>query len=183
MHAARTKNPARYLYVDFLLVSALQRYRALHMIVDTYDIYCQYMKKFRRRLELEFTPTKLESLKSIESADLPKIVGGVGNYHAPMHIRKCRCFFSLHHIPGVGKMVGEQCEGHWGITEPHSRCTKEMSCGHRHEYICYLYSHRNVQRIHRLGESPRTMVTTATHPNIEPQWTSCPRSGRKLRGR
>ena len=96
--------------MDFLLVSALQRYLSLGLIVNAYDIYCQYMIRFRQRLIDEFPPEMIDQLESIVSAKLPKLIGGVGNYHLPMHIAKCRAYFSLHYCPGAGKEVGEQCE-------------------------------------------------------------------------
>ena len=121
------------------------------MLMGSYDIHCQYIINLRQRLKNEFTPKMLGKLKSIQTAELPKIVAGVGNYHLPMHVEKCRPYFSLHNLPGACETCGEQCEGFWGVITGVARCTAEMCPGRRHDYINGLYSFRNCERLHKMG--------------------------------
>ena len=146
----------RYLYVDFAVVSAIQRYRRLRVLYMSYDIMCQWLINLRTRLEKEFPDTKLPHLKSIQSAQLPKIVGGVGNYHLPMHVAPCRPFFSWHNLPGAGMLVGEEPEGNWGILDDYTAISKQQSAGHREDYTTDVFTARNVQRVHQMGKSYRT---------------------------
>ncbi|KAI1782668.1 hypothetical protein LXA43DRAFT_1103603 [Ganoderma leucocontextum] len=139
----------KFLYVDFAYVSAMQRYRALRMLKIWYDINCQYIKKIGRRLNDQFAPQKIESYKSIQSADLPKhIVAGIGKYHAPMHTAECRPFFSLHNLPGAADSFGENAEQKWADIEGISRATKEMAPGHRHDMLNNKNSDANTKLVH-----------------------------------
>ncbi|KAI1782416.1 hypothetical protein LXA43DRAFT_905863 [Ganoderma leucocontextum] len=138
----------KYLYVDFAVVSALQHYIDLDLIVACYDIICQYIINFRKRLGKEFTEEMIAELASIISAELPKMHAGVGKYHLPMHTKDCQKKFSLHLLPGACMDDGEWDERHWGIISPTSRRLKEMSVGHREDTMNDLSDDQNVQRIH-----------------------------------
>lgn len=68
----------------------MQRYHSLHMLMSTYDINCQYIKKLMRCLQAQFSVTKTKSFQSIMSGQLPKqIIASIGKYHAPMHTAEC----------------------------------------------------------------------------------------------
>lgn len=134
-----------------MVVSALQDYVVLKLVVVAYDIMCQYVIHLRVRLDKEFTPEMIGELKSIATAELPEIVAGIGKYHEHGHRRECRPNFSLHYLPGVGMFDGETCERNWGITEPLARRTKEMSPGHRHDILNDHYSDQHVGRVHGMS--------------------------------
>ncbi|KAI1786196.1 hypothetical protein LXA43DRAFT_898439, partial [Ganoderma leucocontextum] len=138
----------KYLYVDFAVVSALQRYLDLDIIIACYDIICQYIINFWTRLGREFTEKMVQDLVSIISAELPNIRAGVGKYHLPMHTKECQKKFSLHLLPGACMDDGEWDERHWGIISPLSRRLKEMSVGHREDTMNDISNDQNVQRIH-----------------------------------
>ena len=144
-------NFLRYIYVDIALVSALQRYLKLKLLVGAYDIHCQYIIHLRERLEAEFPKELLDELESITDPDLPTIVAAVGKYHLSMHKPACRPYFSLHHLLGSCMDCGEPCERLWGIINAVARRTKEMSSGHRHDALNDLFSDHNVRRIHHLS--------------------------------
>ena len=144
----------RYRYVDFALVSAMQRYIKLHLLVGCYDIHCQYIKNLRTRLRDEFGVT-LENLESIDVAILPKIVALVGKYHLAMHKGECRHKHSLHFVPGSCMSDGEHLERVWAITNAVARRTKEMSAGHRYDLLNDHYSYINFRRLQTLGKDSR----------------------------
>ncbi|PIL28189.1 hypothetical protein GSI_09726 [Ganoderma sinense ZZ0214-1] len=143
----------KFLYVDFALVSAMQRYRNLHMLLASYDINCQYIKKLARRLQDQFSLEKTKSFKSIQSGTLPKrVVAGIGKYHAPMHTADCRPFHSLNNLPGAGDTFGENAEQKWADIEGISRATKEMAAGHRHDKVNDQNSDANTKLVHSMVE-------------------------------
>ncbi|OJT02669.1 hypothetical protein TRAPUB_2484 [Trametes pubescens] len=66
----------KYRYADFALVSCLQRYLVLLLLMGTYDIHCQYIINLRKRLNEQFGVV-LSELDSIVSTELPEIVAAV----------------------------------------------------------------------------------------------------------
>ncbi|KAI0649157.1 hypothetical protein C8Q79DRAFT_999013 [Trametes meyenii] len=117
----------KYRYVDFALVSALQDYLVLLLIMGAYDIHCQYVKNLRSRLEKTFGVV-LDDLDSIVSAELPDLVAA----------------HSLHFLPGAAMTDGEPLERIWAITNAIAHRTKEMSAGHRHDVLNAHYSDLNM---------------------------------------
>lgn len=142
---------SRYRYVDFALVSALQDYLVLLLLVGTYDIHCQYIRNLQKRLKDQFGVV-LDELDSIVSAELPEIVAAVGKYHLCMHKGECRTRHSLHFLPGSCMTDGEMLERIWVVTNGVARRTKEMSAGHRHDILNDHYSDLNVRRVHSMGK-------------------------------
>ncbi|KAI1784958.1 hypothetical protein LXA43DRAFT_900780 [Ganoderma leucocontextum] len=143
----------KFLYVDFALVSAMQRYRSLHMLMSSYDINCQYIKKLARRLQDQFSREKVKSFKSIQTGQLPtRVVAGIGKYHAPMHTVECRPFHSLNNLPGAGDTFGKNAEQKWADIEGISRSTKEMAAGHRHDKVNDQNSDVNTKLVHGMGK-------------------------------
>ncbi|OJT08177.1 hypothetical protein TRAPUB_11843 [Trametes pubescens] len=139
----------KYRYVDFALVSALQDYLVLLLLIGTYDIHCQYIRNLRKRLKEQFDVV-LDELDSIVSAELPEIVAAVGKYHLCMHKGECRTRHSLHYLPGSCMTDGEMLERIWAVTNGVARRTKEMSAGHRHDVLNDHYSDLNVRRLHSM---------------------------------
>ncbi|KAI0699067.1 hypothetical protein C8T65DRAFT_581590, partial [Cerioporus squamosus] len=140
----------RFAYVDFAVVSALQPYLHLPLWVMIYDIMCQYIIRFKIRIDEEFTPDMIKDLESIVSTDFPDIIAGVGKYHLSMHTQGCREKFSMHHLPCACIDDGETCERLWGVISAMSRRTKEMSAGHRHDVLNDLFYDQNVRKMHRM---------------------------------
>ncbi|KAI0372513.1 hypothetical protein BV20DRAFT_1034578 [Pilatotrama ljubarskyi] len=140
-----------YLYVDFALVSCLQRYLVLLLLKGCYDIACQYMRNLRKRLKNEFGSC-VEELDSIAHAELPEIVGTVGKYHLAMHKGECQYKHSLHYLPGSAMDDGEPLERVWAITNRVGRRTKEMSARHCHDILNDFYLDLNTRRVLHIVE-------------------------------
>ncbi|KAI0675894.1 hypothetical protein C8Q78DRAFT_1066529 [Trametes maxima] len=136
----------KYQYVDFALMSSMQRYLELLLLFGTYDINCQYMVNLRKRLE--HYGVSVEDLESIHSLDLPTIIAGIGKYHLAMHKRDCRFKFSLHTLPGACMTDGEVLERVWAILNAVALRTMEMSAGHRHDVLEEFFEDMNVRRLH-----------------------------------
>ncbi|KAH9855776.1 hypothetical protein C2E23DRAFT_866429 [Lenzites betulinus] len=139
----------KHRFVDFALVSAMQRYLSLRLLVGTYDIHCQYIRHLRKRLREQFGEV-IEELDSIQSSELPAIVAGVGKYHLAMHKGECRHRHSLHYLPGSCMTDGEMLERIWAVMNTVARRTKEMSAGHRQDVLNDHYSDQNVRRVHSM---------------------------------
>ncbi|KAI0349249.1 hypothetical protein OH77DRAFT_1415382 [Trametes cingulata] len=149
-----------YRYVDFALLSALQDYMYLRLLMGTYDIHCQYVKNLRKRLREQFGVV-LDKLDSITETELPELVAGVGKYHLCMHKEECRFKHSLHYLPGAGMTDGETLERVWAVTNAIARRTKEMSAGHRHDVLNDHYSDLNVRRVHNMVSTLVEKLDTA----------------------
>ncbi|KAI1788107.1 hypothetical protein LXA43DRAFT_975014 [Ganoderma leucocontextum] len=148
----------KFFYVDFAMISAMQPYLDLDLLIAMYDIICQYIINLAKRLNTEFTNEMLEELESIISAKLPQIHAGVGKYHLAMHTKECQKKFSLHLLPGACMDDGEWDEQHWGIISPLSRRLKEMAVGHREDTLNDLTDDQNVQRVHKMTKSLGTKL-------------------------
>nr|VWO95310.1 Copper resistance-associated P-type ATPase [Ganoderma boninense] len=154
----------KFLYVDFTNISALQRFRSLRMLVMMYDINCQYIKNFSRRIQDQFAPANRTAFKSIHSTDIPAtIIAGIGKYHAPMHTADCRPFHSLNNLPGAADSFGENAEQKWADIEGITRATKEMSAGHQHDKINDHNSHANARLVHAMVDHLVEKYKTAQH--------------------
>ncbi|KAI0362994.1 hypothetical protein BV20DRAFT_959208 [Pilatotrama ljubarskyi] len=138
----------QYMFVDFAVLSAVQRYLTLLLLYTTYDINCQYMIRLRKHLA--DYGVVLEELESIDSTKIPRIIAGVGKYHLSMHTRECQYKFSLHTLPGACMSDGEILERVWAITNGLALRTKEMSAGHRHEVLDGHFEDMNLRRLHVL---------------------------------
>ena len=135
-----------------------------------YDINCQYIKKFGRRIQDQFAPATRQEFKSIKSAELPQtIVARIGKYHAPMHTPECRPFHSLNNLPGAADSFGENAEQKWADIEGITRATKEMSAGHRHDKINDHNSDTNTRLVHGMGKTsyPQHVATARSFLNLD----------------
>ncbi|KAI0664425.1 hypothetical protein C8Q70DRAFT_905479 [Cubamyces menziesii] len=140
-----------YLYVDFAVVSGVQQYVGLQLFKQSYDINCQYLLNFGRRISKwkEVCPP----LASIATLLLPCIHGCVGCWHVNAHKRACRVFQSPAFLPGSGRYEGEGLERVWAITNDLSSRTKEMTLGHRHDILNDMYSDLHVRRMHATADT------------------------------
>ena len=82
---------------------------------------------------------------------LPKILAAVGKFHLPAHIKMCRYLFSMHWLPGAGQTDGEAAERVWSAENTVALRSREMSSGHRHDFLNFFRGDKNVQRLHNMG--------------------------------
>lgn len=154
--------PISQAYVDFAVVSGSQSFTSLRLIKLAYDIACQYMVHFLRRLR-KMEPV-VQRLPSVTTAKLPEVQGCVGKFHVNGHIVACRTFQSPNYLPGNGRVDGEGSEREWDLLNPSAKATQEMTPGHRHDSLNSISSDLNVRQLHKMrtyddqGQRNRTKV-------------------------
>lgn len=136
--------------MDFAVVSGIQPFVGLRLLKQSYDISCQYLINFNRRI-LKWKE-RCPSLPSIKSLDIPRLQGYVGGWHVNAHKPECRVKQSPEFHPGAGRYEGEGMERVWAATNDLALRTKEMTPGHRQDVLNDQYSDLNVRRVHDLGE-------------------------------
>ncbi|KAK7026491.1 hypothetical protein VNI00_015571 [Paramarasmius palmivorus] len=112
--------------------------------VLSYDIACQYCKKFFDRMRLLPTEAMMEVDESRWSFVIPKL-------HIRGHERPCQETFALHLHPGAGQTDGEGIERLWAEVGPVGISTREMGPGHQRDTIDDHQGARNWRKICGLG--------------------------------
>lgn len=113
--------------------------------VVSYDIACQWSKKFLERLaEL---PSHLES--NPEALDIKYVVPKL---HIQSHILSCQEEFSLNFLAGSGMTDGEGVERPWASVGPIATSTREMGPGSRHDTLDDHWGYWNWRKLVGLGE-------------------------------
>ncbi|KAJ7740190.1 hypothetical protein DFH07DRAFT_870303 [Mycena maculata] len=128
----------RYCNMDFILASAVLR-DVIYYLVLSYDIACQYGKKFWERmggLPPEFQ-LFIETLR---------IWFKVPNFHLPLHKPPCHSPYSFHYMWGAGRTHGETVEQNWEFTNGAVASTKMMGLGMRASTLEDLLAFHNWRR-------------------------------------
>jgi hypothetical protein len=122
----------------------LECFRLPHLFLS-YDIMCQYIKKFFNRLP------ETEVLNQLKSGGI-KFDVAVPKFHLPAHVRDCHADFSLNHLPGAGRVDGEAPERVWPITNQAAACTIDMGPGARKDTLNGIFGAANWRKVTRFGE-------------------------------
>ncbi len=146
-----TDTRIRYSYVDFAHLSGLQRWMQILLHISAYDINCQYRINFAMRMK-KFRE-KFAGLSTIKHTEFPPTLIGIGKFHLPAHIPSCRFKHSFNYLPGVGMTDGEALERIWSILNALAARAKEMTSGHRHDFLNDMYNDMNIRRLCGLGAS------------------------------
>lgn len=126
-----------------MVLSAL-RGVTLPCVVISYDIGCQWLKNFHKRMS-EFP----ESLHLPPSQTLEI---GIPNWHVNGHGPYCRNNYSLNYIPGVGRTCGEDIEITWSHTNALAPSIREMGPGARRETLNVHWNGWNFHKIVGFGK-------------------------------
>ncbi|KAK7051166.1 hypothetical protein VNI00_004666 [Paramarasmius palmivorus] len=133
----------RYCNVDWIIASLLRYHGKALKICLSYDICCQYCKKFVERistLPLNLRPAAVRRFMYV----IPKL-------HIYGHTLSCQLRYSLNLTPGVGRTDGEGIERNWAGQGPIATSTMEMGPGHRHDTLDDHWAHWNWEKIIGLG--------------------------------
>jgi hypothetical protein len=130
--------------MDWILFSALRDYDILRLYL-TYNIACQYYKKFWDRMR--DLPEYLHL--QIPPAD---VYFAVPNFHLGVHRMECYAPFSLHFMVGVGLTNGEGIEQNWENSNGAARQMKEMGPGSRQDTLDDIFGAHNYCKTLTLGQ-------------------------------
>ncbi|KAJ7024853.1 hypothetical protein C8F04DRAFT_1269860 [Mycena alexandri] len=124
--------------MDFIVFSAVLYTIILYLILS-YDIACQYGKKFWERMK---------GLPATMQLDMDKIAVWfkVPNFHMLGHKWPCHSPFSFHWMWGAGMTDGEVVEQNWEFTNGAAGSTKMMGPGGRHAFLEGLFAYHNWMR-------------------------------------
>lgn len=116
----------RYAYGDYALAGALQGTEDIERVVLSYDVNCQYARKFLARMTDHFDED-IPHINDIEFL-IPKM-------HLIGHCDDCKYLYSFSYTWGSGRTDGEAPERNWALLNPLSMATREMNSAHRHEVL------------------------------------------------
>jgi hypothetical protein len=124
--------------MDFIFFSAIINTIILYLILS-YDIACQYSKKFW---------TQMTELPSAMRLDQSKVAVWfkVPNFHMLGHRDPCHSPYSFHWMWGAGVTDGEDVEQNWDFTNGAAGSTKMMGPGARHAFLEGLFGFHNWMR-------------------------------------
>ncbi|KAK7028192.1 hypothetical protein VNI00_014882 [Paramarasmius palmivorus] len=133
----------RYCNVDWVVASLLRYHDHKLKICLSYDICCQYCRKFIDRigaLPLHVRPAAIHRFLFV----IPKL-------HIYGHKLSCQLAYSLNLTPGVGRTDGEGIERNWAGQGPIATSTTEMGPGSRHDTLDDHWANWNWRKILGLG--------------------------------
>ncbi|KAM6489975.1 hypothetical protein JOM56_014554 [Amanita muscaria] len=129
----------RYSNMDYIILSALLGV-TLPRVILTYDIACQWSKKFEKRMVEGFPPhMRISNQTRIDTA--------IPSWHINGHGQSCRQNFCLGYMKGAGRTCGEEVEVSWSHTNPLAPSVREMGPEARHET---LNDHWNSWNFHKI---------------------------------
>jgi len=99
----------RFCNVDYTVLSSIKGVR-LHRIILTFDVGCQYSKKFSDRMKEFPLEMQIDEETVVEFA--------IPSWHTNAHGADCHADFGLSFRDGVGRTFGEEVEVTWAGTNP-----------------------------------------------------------------
>ncbi|KAK1223877.1 hypothetical protein PQX77_013243 [Marasmius sp. AFHP31] len=131
-----TTKGEKYCLTDYAIASSQQLSDAFLDRVLSYDICCQYCRRFAERMLLLPENLRMQIDPRKWQFTVPKL-------HIQGHIRKCQEEFAFHLMPGARQTDGEGIECHWSNQGPVASSTKEMGPGHRRDTLDDHFGHSN----------------------------------------
>jgi KDZ transposase-like protein len=128
----------RFINVDYVVLSSAKGIRVVRIVL-TFDVNCQYSKKFWERMKNFPIEMQLDENTVVEFA--------IPSWHINAHGADCRADFGLSFQDGVGRTCGEEVEVTWAGTNPLGPSTREMGPGARHETLNGQWGGLNFRRI------------------------------------
>ncbi|KAI0688809.1 hypothetical protein C8Q76DRAFT_772031 [Earliella scabrosa] len=125
-HGERSVHLTPYANMDYLVFSTLMG--VIVMLLLSYDIACQWCKRFYIRMQENFPPAM-----RIDRTKVKSIRFAIPKHHYRVHGGEPHSRWSLNFLKWVARTVGEGIESHWSHMNPLATSTREMSPGMRHE--------------------------------------------------
>ena len=111
--------------MDYAFTNAINFILQTTIVLLIYDIVCQFIKNFRKRVDQ--VP---EYLNIPENLQIKK---AIGLFHVHGHVTKCFARYSSNFILGAGSQYGEILESLWVRLNEIAGSTRGMSSAHRRE--------------------------------------------------
>ncbi|KAL0567221.1 hypothetical protein V5O48_014767 [Marasmius crinis-equi] len=140
-----TKKGEKYCLTDYAIGASQRLSDEFLNRVLSYDICCQYCRRFSERMMLLPEDTRMKIDPRRWQYAVPKL-------HIQGHIRKCQEEFAFHLLPGTGQTDGEGIERHWASLGPVATSTKETGPGHRRDILDDHFGHWNHDKV--VGTGP-----------------------------
>jgi hypothetical protein len=129
--------------MDYIFMSSILGMSILALILS-YDIACQYFKKFWNRvlelpdhLQPSFSPSNF-------NVKIPK-------FHFDAHGKKDHAQYSFSYTPGVGRTDGEGIERCWALIKGGAAQTMEMGPGARRDTLDDFCGYHNWRKVVNIG--------------------------------
>ncbi len=135
----------RYANMDYLVFSTILGV-VIAALLFSYDIACQWSKKFFRRMEENFPPEM-----HIDRSKVEEIRFAIPKKHYRVHGGEPHSRWCLNFIRWVGRTYGEGIESHWSHMNPLALSTREMGLGMRHEVYNDHWGAWNWKKILAMG--------------------------------
>ncbi|KAH6916353.1 hypothetical protein BKA70DRAFT_1419261 [Coprinopsis sp. MPI-PUGE-AT-0042] len=135
----------RYVNMDYFVTSTLRHNPPCEVVVS-YDIACQWSKKFPARCSQY--PSHLNPFDCGTS-----FFYYVPKFHLPAHVASCRTSYSLNYAPGVGRTDGELPERGWSSTNDLAYSTHEMGPGSRRDTLDDNFGDANWLKVTHMAQS------------------------------
>lgn len=131
--------------MDFVVGYSLRAFAFLGVLCVSYDIVCQWLVNFWKRMpdwpeHLQLNPSKTQ------------IRGYVPKFHFNAHNLLGHSQFSFHRVPGSAQIDGECCERIWDGTNALGKVTRTMGPGLRSDTLDDHFGFWNWQKYIGIGE-------------------------------
>jgi Kyakuja-Dileera-Zisupton transposase len=126
---------------DYGVSGAFRGMQGLQEIVFSYDIACQYSRRFFARFRAS------PSLSAPDCA----LVFAIPKFHLPAHKEDCRYFYSFNYLKNVGRTDGEAIERFWSRHNFLSGSTMRMAPEARLDTLDSHFADWNWQKALRMG--------------------------------
>ena len=136
-----------HINIDYAICQAIKyKSEGVTEILVIYDICCQWIRNFERRVQ---------GSQYLSLPDSTTIIPAVGKFHLGAHICSCFPLFSLNFIRGVGQQDGEILETLWSNLNKVSSSIRAMSKAHHHEVLDDYMRDSNWKKMVGVGEHLR----------------------------
>lgn len=115
--------------MDYVNIKSLQ-VNTPPLLTLSYDVMCQYSKKFEKRILLYGDSLQLPGSLSVSNMQLL-----IPKFHLMGHQDSCRQKFAFNYAKGTGKTDGESVERVWAETNTLAGSTKRMGPGSRRDTL------------------------------------------------
>lgn len=138
--------------MDYSICEALKQFGGHDKALVIYDICCQWLTHFRRRI------SETDTLNLPDDLD---ILGAVGKWHLAAHIPECFPKFTLNFIKGAAQVEGEIMETLWSGLDEVAGLTQAMSLAHRQEVLDDYMNDSNWRKTVRMGKQSQLQFSGA----------------------